>query len=164
MQRIFLDTEFTSFLNSSKLISIGLVAEDGSTFYAELSGWKSSEASEFCHFNVIPLLTKTPQSFSEVGSSLRTWLEERGECMIATDSLTWDWRWLTQLLSTGFPTNMQHQPLLLTMNYLHNFDAFEAALEEYFAKVTPHHALNDAKANRHAWLVSGKDTFLSDWI
>jgi len=37
--RIFLDTEFTDFQNAH-LISIGLVAEDGREFYAELfDGW-----------------------------------------------------------------------------------------------------------------------------
>lgn len=158
MQRLFLDTEFSSLDDNAELISIGLVAEDGSTFYRELSGWRLSRASEFCHFNVIPLLTETTKSAEEVGEELRTWLVERGDCVIATDSLRWDWMWLMHLLDE-LPENVLNTPLLLTMNYLNNYDAFTVALEEFFTTSTPHHALTDAKANMHAWLVSGKDVF-----
>jgi len=37
MTRIFFDTEFTGLHKDTTLISIGLIAEDGRTFYAEFN-------------------------------------------------------------------------------------------------------------------------------
>lgn len=45
---IFFDTEFTSLHWQAKLISIGLVTEDGRKFYAELSDtYQMTECSDF---------------------------------------------------------------------------------------------------------------------
>jgi hypothetical protein len=55
--RIFLDTEFTS-LESPKLISIGMVSEDGKEFYREFSdGWELVECTLFVIGWVLPWLS-----------------------------------------------------------------------------------------------------------
>lgn len=55
--QIFLDTEFTS-LDKPRLISIGLVADNGQEFYRELAdGWKLGECNMFVLARVLPLLS-----------------------------------------------------------------------------------------------------------
>ncbi len=45
--RVFLDTEYTN-ISQPALISIGLVADDGREFYAELTdGWLACDCSPF---------------------------------------------------------------------------------------------------------------------
>jgi hypothetical protein len=54
--QIYLDTEFTS-LDKPRLISIGMVSEDGQEFYRELSdGWHLGECNLFVLAWVLPLL------------------------------------------------------------------------------------------------------------
>lgn len=56
--RIFLDTEFTSH-EKPKLISIGMVSEDGQEFYRELTdGWKLAECTMFVVGWVLPWLSE----------------------------------------------------------------------------------------------------------
>jgi hypothetical protein len=76
---------------------------------------------------------------------------------LATDSLAYDWPWIQQLFRDPgtWPANLDGKPLLLTMNYLVEFDQFEAAVENAFAGgLRRHHALDDAKANRLGWLAA----------
>jgi len=57
-----------------------------------------------------------------------------------------------------WPTHLDRQPLLLTMNYLVDFDQFEPAVEKAFTEGSRrHHALDDAKANRLGWIAAGRD-------
>ena len=54
---IFFDTEFTDLHWQAKLISIGLVTEDGRTFYAELTDtYIDAECGDFARDVVLPLL------------------------------------------------------------------------------------------------------------
>ena len=51
---IFVDTEFTDFINT-ELISIGLVTDDGNHyFYAELDDYNPKACSEFVRNVVLP--------------------------------------------------------------------------------------------------------------
>jgi len=165
--RIFFDTEFTGLTQDAKLISIGLVDESGERkFYAELlDTWQRSDASEFVKHEVIPLLTGDSthsMSMRELGDRLYSWIigfESR--VVLATDSLIWDWPWIVDIfrLHGAWPPNLDHQPLLLTMNYLHEYDQFVIAVENAFCSgLRQHHALDDAKANRLGWIAAGGDT------
>lgn len=50
---IYFDTEFTGLNQSTTLISIGLVADDGCTFYAELTDYDESQCDEWIKTNVL---------------------------------------------------------------------------------------------------------------
>lgn len=158
---IFFDTEFTSLTNSSKLISIGLVDETGQkTFYAELSDtWKLSGTNDFVRKEVVPMLeggfVQMPKAQLRV--ALGEWLAAFNEpVQLATDSLNWDWVWIHRIFGGQLPANLLPSPLLLTMNYLVNFDNFAPAIEAAFAAgLRRHHALDDAKANRLGWIATG---------
>ena len=52
--KIFIDTEFTDFGNAISLISIGLAAEDGRTFYGEGNDFQRSLCSGFVRACVLP--------------------------------------------------------------------------------------------------------------
>lgn len=54
--KLFLDTEFTHLGPDAELISIALVDEDYSTFYAEFTDYNDENISDFCNDNVLPYL------------------------------------------------------------------------------------------------------------
>jgi hypothetical protein len=64
--KIFFDTEFTGLHQNTTLISIGLIAETGQTFYAELNDYDKSQVDEFLQNNVIKnLLMSEPKEGEE---------------------------------------------------------------------------------------------------
>ena len=69
---------------------------------------------------------------------------------LATDSLAWDWPWIPRLFNTPgmWPRNLAARPEILRLD-----EDFYAATESAFATgLREHHALDDAKANRLAWM------------
>lgn len=57
--KIFLDTEFTGLHQNTTLISIGLISEDGRTFYAEFDDYDQSQVDDWIQKNVIENLMLT---------------------------------------------------------------------------------------------------------
>ncbi len=53
---IYFDTEFTGLYQNTTLISIGLVSEDGETFYAELTDFDRRQIDQWIQENVIDSL------------------------------------------------------------------------------------------------------------
>lgn len=164
LRRIFFDTEFSDLCVDPKLISIGFVDETGDhTFYAELRDtWKPADLGEFTRAAVVPQLGNAPRlTMQELGDQLAAWLEAFGEpVQLATDSLAWDWTWVQEIFYERgqWPGNVDGKPLLLTMNYLSDYDAFVIAVEKAFsAGLRRHHALDDAKAHRLGWIAAGGD-------
>lgn len=165
---IFFDTEFTGLIVDAKLISIGLIDETGErTFYAELSdtwGIEDCKHEPFVLEAVLPHLEggAARMTMAELGQRLSDWLKAFGHpVQMATDSMAWDWDWFREIFyETGtWPENVDGHPLLLTMNYLIDYDAFNHAVEKAFAAgLRRHHALDDAKANRLGWIAAGGDT------
>lgn len=160
---IFFDTEFTDLHPAAKLISIGLVSEDGREFYAELSDtYRLPDVSGFVREAVLPLLHGGDAllTMGELTLRLGNWLEDFEQPIrLATDSRTWDWPWVHKIFEIPgtWPTNLDGHPLLLNMNYQNNYKAFAPAIENAFAGgLRRHHALDDAKANRLGWIAAGK--------
>ena len=150
---IFFDTEFTELGIDPKLISIGLIAEDGREFYAELSDtWMEKDASEFARHAVVPFLENgsARMSLHELTCRLRNWIDDfEVSVTLVTDSLDWDWPWIIEVFSTlgTWPGNLAKYPVILRQD-----DDFASATEAAFSGgLRRHHALDDAKANRLAW-------------
>lgn len=165
MALIFFDTEFTELSINAKLISIGLVDEQGErTFYAELSDtWHVRDASDFVTNEVLPWLSNKEARISKnaLREQLGSWLVSFGKpVQLATDSPNWDWIWIIDLFGTpggeAWPENLNRLPALLTRNHLTRYDVFVATIEEVFSAgaMRRHHALDDAKVNRLGWLAS----------
>lgn len=165
---IFFDTEFSDLCVDPRLISIGLIAEDGErTFYAELADtYQPKDCGEFTRLAVLPLLEggDTVLTMHDLTLRLGAWLEDFGEPVtLATDSLGWDWPWIQEIfhIAGTWPGNLARSPLLLTINYLNDYDRFVEALEQPFSSLRRHHALDDAKANRLGWIAAGGDIELN---
>lgn len=60
--RLYFDTEFTGLHQGTTLISLGIISEDGRTFYAEFTGYDKTQVTSWIQENVIEnLLFKTLQ-------------------------------------------------------------------------------------------------------
>lgn len=151
---IFLDTEFTDFIDR-ELISIGMESEDGQyVFYAERTDYRRDWASDFVKSAVLPFLGKCPEAIcTRDGLRDRLWAwfaTLPRHVQIACDSqhdqdLLWD------AFGDGLPPNLDRQRYDLA--HLIDTTAFHAAVRDYQAKHGGwHHALHDARANRAGWL------------
>jgi hypothetical protein len=108
--RLFLDTEFTELTQYAQLISLGLAAENGDWFYAELTDYDPTSINPWVKENVLTLLTGSALSNAQfvhtkphmscqgdivdVSRALRRWLARFGEknsVHIWADVLAWDW-------------------------------------------------------------------------
>ena len=158
MPLIFLDTEFTDFPETEcDLIAIGLVAEDGREFYAELTDYRQEACSGFVNEVVRPLLKQHPNRVEgttwEVARALNEWLEPyRQGCATICFDYNTDWDLMVNIL-TVLPEEDQPD-FLMTMNIWGNLD--QQALDWFWAEKDcigwkPHMALYDAHANRFAY-------------
>ena len=132
---IFFDTEFTNLHISSKLISIGLISEDGQEFYAEMTDtYLKSHCTDWVKENVLTLLDASAEQRmirDESAIQLRAWIEGFGEPVtLACDSEAWDWRWIQKLYATSdkWPINLAQKPVILKFNN----EVFNAAVEGCF--------------------------------
>ena len=99
-------------------------------------------------------------TMSDLALRLGNWLERFEQpVQLATDSLAWDWPWIQEIFSgeRTWPKNLAGRPLLLTINYLNDYDRFVEAVEEAFRSLRRHHSLDDARANRLGWIAAGGD-------
>lgn len=167
MALIFLDTEFTRLPSSGcldsgpnpKLISIGLVSEDGQEFYAEVGGWKVRDCNAFVRSNVLPLLSGPKLGFDDLKRGLLAYLSGiKGPVKIASD-YGGDWRFFVSALGGELPENVVKEYEFLG-SICEGF-VYEGDVEKYFGPENPrHHALNDARALRLAYMEwrSGRST------
>jgi len=130
MTKIFFDTEFTGLHQATTLISIGLVAETGETFYAELTDYDQSQVNDWLRDNVLAHLMLEPQnvvmdnggataqptpqiadaqfygSKAWVAKNLKEWLAQFGPVQMWSDCLAYDWVLFNDLLAdytNGYP-------------------------------------------------------------
>lgn len=161
--RIFFDTEFTGLgVVNPKLISIGCVTQSGEhEFYAEVL--ITPGLIDACHpwvrENVLPHLQRGEAAMpeEEIGRRLFAWLcalAPEKELLLISDSPTIDGLYLHSLLKgPGYPPNMERRVLPMKMPSPLGWQRFHTALEAAEkSQRRPHHALDDAKANRLAWL------------
>lgn len=172
---IFFDTEFTGLGIDPKLISIGFITEDGAhEFYAELSDtYQPADCSSFVREAILPHLQggDALMTFNECATRLLRWLIDFDEpVQLATDSLAWDWMWIEELFAeagTGTnwpqhmdahgksevfrPPNVDGKPFILSQTP-QIMQAVEFAFRDHVPRLRRHHALDDAKVNRLAWL------------
>lgn len=127
--RIWIDTEFNEF--RGKLISMALVAEDGSEFY-EVVG--CDNPGSWVAENVMPILNKNPIPIDEFWFNLAMFLHPYDSIHIIAD---WpeDIKHFCEALITGPGMRLDTPPL--TMEIRRDLDAVSAL---------PHNALEDARA------------------
>lgn len=164
---IFLDTEFTDFLNC-ELLSIAMVSEDGQyEFYAERTDYKESVCSDFAKQEVLPLMGKAAGAgctLDELRVRLWDWFSKLPQHVrIATDSER-DRDLLWNALGEGLPSNLDRD--IFDLRSLIEAPAFKNAVFNYHNSPDQpwHHALHDARALRFGWVVWTEKSGPSDLI
>lgn len=154
---IFLDTEFTDFPESEcDLISIGLVADDGREFYAELTDYRQEACSDFVRQVVLPLLkqhksTVVGNQYS-VAKELNEWLKHYNEVVTICFDYNTDWALMAKILLL-LPEEELSQNIQ-AKNIWGDLD--KMALDYYWLEADcfghrPHQALWDARGNKYAY-------------
>jgi hypothetical protein len=147
--KIFIDTEFTDFIDCH-LISLGMAAESGEDFYAEVP-YPDKACSQFVREAVIPLLGKIPHAqcaSDDLRTKILTWLDvvrnADEEVEICFDYQT-DWDLYIDALDYQVPQWCRSRLVARNIN--------ELFLYEFHKKhrLPQHHALYDAQANRYAF-------------
>jgi hypothetical protein len=131
MTKIFFDTEFTGLHQHTTLISIGLVAETGETFYAEFTDYDKSQVNDWIHENVIAKLNhpkgdvkdcivteNKPNDMlvygtcKEIKFYLEKWLSQFETIEMWSDCLAYDWVLFNQIFGHAFntPKNVYYIP------------------------------------------------------
>lgn len=168
--RVYFDTEFTGLHMSTTLISIGLISEDGRTFYAELNDYAEHQVDEWIQENVIAKLRfksdygSTPEldlehhamksTTQRVAFDLALWLEQWDRVEMWSDCLAYDWVLVCHLFGGAMklPPNVYYIPVdISTIMLLKGVDP-DVIREEFAgmtdAKASKHNALWDAKVIR----------------
>ncbi|WP_417787788.1 hypothetical protein [Stutzerimonas xanthomarina] len=138
--KLYLDCEFTQLTAQAKLISLGLVAEDGRELYVELlDTWRVEDCSDFVSEIVLPQLWggEYRKTAANARSELLGFLSTFDEILeVVTDAPQYDWDLLCDLIYEDghWPSNVRNFPIDAT------------TLEAYQdGSALPHHALLDAR-------------------
>jgi len=174
--KVFFDTEFTGLHKDTTLISIGLIAEDGKTFYAELNDYDESQVDDWIRNNVIDnllfnntdvLLQKSPitgvQTYQiksnkeAIADTLEIWLSQFESVEMWSDCLSYDWVLFNDLFENAFniPKNVYYIPFdICTLFTLRNIDP-DISREEFagleIGKDRKHNALWDAQVIKNCY-------------
>lgn len=152
---IFLDCEFTDFIDC-ELIAIGMVSDDGlHEFYAERTDFNDSWCNNFVREAVLPQLGRIPDlSFTRHELTKRLWewfATLPRHVRLASDSqhdrdLLWD------AFGEGLPSNLDKS--VFDLRPLIDTTVFGDAVCRYheIRGQSWHHALYDARAHRAGWM------------
>ncbi len=167
---VFFDTEFTTTdqnVGFPAFISVGCAAQNGSTFYAELSDtWHPGICSPFVIKHVLPLLEGGGYAMTEarLAINLKEWIEglTEMEVTLRTDAPRYDWPWIEQLFTFYgcWPQNLRKSCGTVYFNYEYQESRYIEHLDTYWKKhaAQRHHALVDAKSLLFAWKCAMKES------
>jgi hypothetical protein len=166
--KIFFDTEFTGLHKNTSLISIGLIAEDGKTFYAENAEYDKSQVNDWIKEYVIDntsYLKDTDnmetastslncfyhvEGIKGIKADLTDWLLQFDTVEIWSDCLAYDWVLFCDIFGSAFdiPSNVYYIPFdICTLFKIKGIDPDISREEfiDYSIKGDKHNALYDAK-------------------
>ena len=168
--RVFLDSEFTGLVSGAELISIGLISQDGRTFYAELNDYDAKNINDWLRENVITHLRFTEfrsnprldlehhamkTSRFDVSNALSEWLAQWDKVEIWGDCIAYDWVLFCGLFGGAMkiPSNVYYIPFdIATLFYVRGIDPDISRVEYAGASEAKHNALHDAKIIRSCYL------------
>jgi len=158
--KIFFDTEFTGLHKGTTLISIGMVAEDGQTFYAELTDYDKKQVDPWIKENVIANMAWSIGDLyrmadvichnkkGTVSHEVSKWLSQFDSVEMWSDCLAYDWVLFNDLFGHAFniPKNVYYIPFdICTLFKLKGIDP-DINREEFAGmQGAKHNALHDAK-------------------
>jgi hypothetical protein len=146
---VFIDTEFTS-LDEPYLISAGLVAADGRELYFEMTGVSPNVCSAFVRQTVLPLLDGPALTPIQAAERISVFLAPCGTSVtLFCDAPRYD----VELIRPFLPANLEWKVAVPSFDTDTEERAYQGAYEAAFASgLRRHHALDDARAARRAWL------------
>ena len=108
--KIFFDTEFTGLHKNTTLISIGCIAEDGKTFYAELNDFDESQCDNWIQENVINnLLYPDVEGVKDDGTNMVV----LGDMDLVREKFI---EWLSQYKDVQFVSDVCHYDMVLLID------------------------------------------------
>lgn len=107
--KIFFDTEFTGLRKNTSLISIGLIDENGRTFYAEFSDYDESQCDEWIKENVIKNL-KLPNGVCLNYNDEYTWCNVKGDKLFIKNALN---KWFSKYDEIQLVSDVCHYDMVL---------------------------------------------------
>ncbi|MCG9000260.1 hypothetical protein LH450_03675 [Laribacter hongkongensis] len=151
---LFLDTEFTDFLDC-QLLSLGAISQDGQhSLYIEVADFDRAKCSAFVWEAVLPQLGRVPEAitrkdqvrerllafFASLPRSVQIAVDSQYDCNLLYDSLDGKW-----------PPNLDGW---IDLNAINDLEAFRLGVARFRRKTGKplHHALFDAEAHRAGWL------------
>jgi len=149
--KVFFDTEFTGLHQGTTLMSIGLIDEDGETFYAELSDYDGTQVDEWLEKNVVANFWggEHLMNMAELKNRLTEWLSDYEKVEMWSDCYAYDWVLFNQIWGHAFniPKNVYYIPFdLSTLLEVKGFDP-DINREEFAGfdeDSSKHNALHDA--------------------
>ena len=129
--KVFLDSEFTGLHQNTTFISLALVNEYGSVFYAEFTDYDKTQMNEWLQKNVIDnlifekLFSNNTKHFSDIKNNhmlkdtkeniviaLKEWLADYEDIEIWSDCLAYDWVLFNELFggALNIPKNVYYIP------------------------------------------------------
>lgn len=180
--KIFFDTEFTGLHQNTTLVSIGLIAEDNRTFYAELTDYNKEQCDDWINENVIStlLLSDTEKRKSvyipnyhvgtkdDVSKALENWLSQFNTVELVSDVCHYDMVLFIDLFGGAFDIPKNVSPCCHDINQdianyykISNAEAFDKSREDIlYSKYKDnvisgdkHNALYDAKVIREIYQI-----------
>jgi hypothetical protein len=155
---VYFDCEFTKLITfidpePAELISIGCIADNGETFYAENETTISRPEifSGFVIEVVVPLLEGGDylMPYKKIAEKLKVWIEAFGEeVRLLSDAPAFDFQYVDHMFQVyGWPSNLNRQPKHISHARLSN------NVDEIFRSqgYRRHHALDDAIVNKLAY-------------
>lgn len=171
---LYFDTEFTGLHKNTTLISIGCVAEDGKTFYAELTDYDKLQCNDWINENVINHLLLGSEHFvlrsepekcevqgtkNQVKKYLALWLSQFQSVQLIYDVCHYDMVLFIDLFGTAFdlPDNVSASCHDINQDIARHYgiserEAFDKSREEIVVEFPDvqihrdkHNALYDAR-------------------
>jgi len=172
MSNLFFDTEFTDLQKDAELLSIGIVADTGETFYAEVINPDVNRCSEFVKQNVLPNMYTYGMSMDEIpyvpnmhvgdknaiAASLEIWLKQFYGIQFISDVCHYDFALLCDLFGGAEYLPNNASPVCHDINQdiaeyyqISENEAFDKSREEIlseFLSGKKHNAMYDARVIR----------------
>lgn len=148
--KVFFDTEFTGLHQDTTLMSIGLVDENGRTFYCELDDYDKSGVDDWIKKNVVDNFTgENVGNMTYLKDSLGEWLAVYDQVEMWSDCYAYDWMLFCQIWGHAFnvPKNVYYIPFdLATLLKVKGYDpdTSREGLAGFDEDQSKHNALHDA--------------------
>jgi hypothetical protein len=150
---VFLDTEFTDFIDC-ELISLAVVSDDGlHEIYLEVADFDRSKCGAFVQSAIFSQLGQYPDALvsrTQIAERLSRWFTTLTDSVTVACDSQHDRDLFADVFDGTMPENFAGW---LDLRPLAECPAFNAAMMRYHQLGNPyHHALHDANANRAGWL------------